>query len=162
MRQIFIIYTIIGLMLTPFIYSNNAQSYRPESTASKIGSSLGNAFYWPSYLFSIEPEVNSESVDTFQSSILNILKWRADKLFTGARSNTNGEMVFMAISNCLAAEGLKDDNTTSLYDKVFTGKLLENQNIEKMRSALMEKMNGFDFADIISAGVECDEKLARL
>ena len=102
MKQIIALYIAIGVLLSPFIYSNNAYSYKPEGTAKKIGYSLGNSFYWPSYLFSIEPEVDSQSVDSFQKSIIDMIKWRAEKLYTGGRSNLDGEMVFLSISNCLA------------------------------------------------------------
>ncbi len=162
MKQLIALYIAIGVFFSPFIYSNNAYSYKPESTAKKIGYSLGNSFYWPSYLFSIEPEVDSESIDSFQKSIIDMIKWRGDKLYTGGRSNLNGEMVFLSISNCLAVEGLKDNNIASLYSKVFTENLESNQEIEKMRDDVMSKMDGYDFSDIIEAGAECNEELSKL
>ena len=151
MKQLFAIYTIVGLILTPFIYSNNATGYRDGSTAYNWGKALGGALYWPSYLFSIEPEVDSASTDSFQKSIIDIIEYRNNKLFTGSRNRSHGDMVFGAIDSCLAIE-LANTN----YKEIFSENT-ESKEIDRIRSAIMNKMDGDDFADIIKAGEKCRE-----
>lgn len=152
MKQLFVIYTIVGLILTPFIYSNNAAGYRDGSTARNWGAALGGALYWPSYLFSIEPEIDSASIDSFQKSIIDIVEYRNNKLFTGSRSRSHGDMVFGAIDSCLAIE-LANTN----YKEIFSANT-ESKEIDRIRSAIMNKMDGDDFADIIKAGEKCRER----
>ena len=159
MKQLFAIYTIIGLLCVPFIYLNNAEGYRPApSKAYQWGRALGQALYWPSYVFSIEPEADSESVDSFQKSIIDIVAYRNDKLFTGKRSDSHGYMVFTALGNCLALEGADKNHILSLYQELFDGNT-KGKEIERIRSTVMEKIDGYDFADIVEVGEECGENL---
>jgi hypothetical protein len=77
MLKFFSFYTIVGLILTPFIYFNNAMQYR-EEIHTGIGGALGGAFYWPSYFFSIEPTLDGASVDSFENSIMAVIDYRND------------------------------------------------------------------------------------
>jgi hypothetical protein len=161
-KQLFALYTIIGLILTPFIYSNNAQGYRSEkSSAYGWGKALGGAFYWPSYLFSIEPEADGESLESFEKSIIDIVNYRNDKLFTGARSSTHGYMVFKAISSCMGLEYIGKEDISSLYEKIVAGNIIDKTEAERIAKITMEKMDGYDFSDIIEAGAECEEELQK-
>lgn len=160
-KQLFALYTIIGIILTPLIYSNNAEGYRPaNSSAYQWGKALGGAIYWPSYLFSIEPEVDSESLESFQKSVIDIVNYRNDKLFTGKRSDNNASMIFASISNCLALEGADKKNILSLYNEIFTENT-KSKEIERIRSSVMQKMDGYDFADIVETGAECGDNLDK-
>jgi hypothetical protein len=158
MLKIFKYYTIIGLTLAPFIYFNNAWQYR-ENIAGGIGGALGGAFYWPSYFFSIEPRLDGESVDSFEKSIMALIDYRNDKLFTGKRSPTHARMVVTAIGNCLAVEG-KKNNTSFIYDQMFSDD--KDLRIEKIRATVIQKMDGYDFSDIIDAGAKCGEEYQSL
>jgi hypothetical protein len=158
MFKFFIYYTGIGLILAPFVYFNNAYQYR-EDIAGGIGYALGGAFYWPSYLFSVEPTLNSDSVDSFEKSIATIIDYRNNKLFSGNIRQSHSNMVVTAIGNCLALEG-KKNNSTFIYDQLLSDD--ENPEIKKVRSAIMEQMDGYDFADIINAGVKCGKEYHNL
>lgn len=161
MKKLFAIYTIIGLLCVPFIFFNNAEGYRPApSKIYQWSKATGGALYWPSYVFSIEPEVDSESVDSFQNSIIDIVNYRNDKFFTGKRNDSHGYMIFTAISDCLALEGADKDHILSLYKDIFSGNT-NDKEIERIRSAVMKKMDGYDFADIVEAGAECGEDLEK-
>ena len=161
MKKIFAIYTLIGILCVPFIYSNNAEGYRSGSSSLKWGHAIGHAFYWPSYIFSIEPEVDSDSLDSFQESLLQILKYRNDKLFTGKRSSEHGYLVLTSIGNCLAIEGAGKENIPSLYDKIFKNNI-NNRSLNDIRQKIMEKFDGYDFSDIVSEGDDCKEELEEL
>lgn len=158
MLKFLVYYTIIGLIISPFIYFNNSYQYR-ENLAGGIGSALGGAFYWPSYLFSIEPTLDGESVETFEKSIMEVIDYRNDKLFTGKRSPTHARMVVTAIGNCLAVEG-KKNNTSFIYDQMFSDD--KDLGIEKIRATIIQKMDGYDFSDIIDAGSKCGEEYQSL
>lgn len=159
MKKLFAVYAIIGLICVPFIYFNNAEGYKPASgKMHQWGRALGQALYWPSYVFSIEPEVDSESVNSFQKSIIEIVAYRNDKLFTGKRSGHHEHMVLTALGNCLALEGADKNSILNLYQELFEGNT-EGKEVERIRSAIMEKMDGYDFADIVEAGEECGENL---
>lgn len=161
MKKLFAVYTIIGLLCVPFIYFNNAEGYKPApNKLYQWGRALGQGLYWPSYVFSIEPEVDSESVDSFQRSIIDIVAYRNDKLFTGKRSGNHEYMVIMAIGNCLALEGANKNSILNLYQELFEGNA-KGKEVGRIRSAVMEKMDGYDFADIVEAGEECGEGLDR-
>lgn len=161
MKQLFAIYTIIGIILAPFIYQNNAEGYRPAgSSAYQWGKALGGALYWPSYLFSIEPKVDSKSLESFQNSIIDMVNYRNDKLFTGKRSDSHASMIFTAIGNCLAREGADKSHILSLYNEIFAGDT-KGKEIERIRTSVMKKMDGYDFADIVKTGAECGDGLDK-
>lgn len=161
MKQLFTIYTIIGLLCAPFIYFNNAEGYRlANSETYNWGRALGGAFYWPSYVFSIEPEVDGESLDSFQKSIINIINYRNNKLFTGKRSDAHNHMIFNAIGNCLVLEGAEKHHISSPYEEIFSEDT-KDKEIERIKSSVMKKMDGNDFADIVADGAECEKDLNK-
>lgn len=124
-----------------------------------MGYALGGAFYWPSYVFSIEPEVDGKSLESFQNSIIDIVDYRNEKLFTGKRSNSHGQMILVALGSCLVADGVNKD-VLSVYDYVFS-KNVTDKEIERIRYSIMKKMDGYDFADIVKAGDKCREELSK-
>ena len=161
MKKLIGIYLLIGVMLTPLIYSNNAQGYRNVvSNSYGWGQALGGSLYWPSYLFSIEPEVNSDSLETFEKSIVDIIKYRNEKLFTGKRSNSHAIIVLSSIGNCLISEGAISNNKDSIYKEIFNSKRNDKQ-VEKIRNKVMNMMDGYDFSDIVEKGVECSESVTK-
>jgi len=155
MKKIVGIYIVIGLFLAPFAYSNNAEGYRDSNSNSyKVGRGIASTLFWPSYLFSIEPEVKSDSLEMFQQSIGEILTYRNDKLFTGRRSIEDSQMVMKALETCLASEGVNAEN---LFEKGVVSK-----ELDRARNNIMERMDGYDFLDIIEEGEECSVKLGNL
>ncbi len=161
MTKIFVIYITIGLFLSPLIYSNNAEEYRDtRSTGYGWGKAIGSSLYWPSYLFSIEPEVNGDSLESFQKSIIEILNYRKHKLFTGNRSQEDGAMIIRAIGNCLALEGLGSKDLPLLYERTFVeGK--SSKELDRIRNNIMKKMDGHDFSEVIEEGAKCANILNR-
>ncbi len=160
MKQFFILYTIIGLILTPFIHSNNAQEYRNQiSTAHGWGLALGGAFYWPSYLFSIEPEVDGDSLHSFTESINEMVQYRNDKLFTGKGSNEHAYMLIGAINNCMILEYTGKKKVSSLFDKILDEAGTEDAEILRSAILVSKKLDGYDFADVIEEGVDCGRKI---
>lgn len=161
MKKIFAIYILIGILCVPFIYSNNAEKYRSGSSSLQWGHAIGRSFYWPSYIFSIEPEVDSNSLNSFQESIIKIVEYRNEKFFTGRRNPKHGYLVLTSIGNCLAVEGAGKSNISLLYEKIFTNNK-DNINLNDIRQKIMEKFDGYDFADIVSEGETCKEELEVL
>lgn len=78
------IYLLVGVLFVPWVYWNNANGYRPAGTAAGIGAAMtGSLFFWPSYLFSIEPEIDGDSREEFAESFERVLTYRNTKLFAG-------------------------------------------------------------------------------
>lgn len=156
MKKAIALYLLVGLVFTPFIYFNNAEEYR--GGRSPWGSALGHSFYWPSYLFSVEPVVDGTTATTFQSSIIEMIKYRNDKLFTGQRNKAHGLMVQKSIGNCMVQAGIDKNNVLDLYKKLLNGDEQEKE-IERLSLSVIKQMDGYDFADIIEAGFECRDEL---
>lgn len=156
MKYIISFYLIVGFLVSPFIYSNNALSYRSGSTARKIGEALGSSLYWPSYVFSIEPEINGDSVEDFEKSVLDMIEYRDEKLFTGKRSQENRILILSAIGNCGIAEGF---TTEGASDGIFNLLLDADSNSperEKLRSSVINRLDDLDFSDLVEEGEKCE------
>lgn len=158
MKVLLAIYLIIGLLFTPFIYSNNAEDYRPGTAGTRAGSAIAGGIYWPSYLFSIEPEVDSSSFTSFQKSLTKMVEWRNDKLFTGTRTQQHGMMVMDAVGSCAALEGAGD--IKNAYTMMLSADL-KGEKIEKIRANLMKRMDGYDFLALVKEGDKCKQELIR-
>ncbi len=155
MKKMFAWYIVIGLMFSPLIYSNNAQKYREGTSAYRWGQAMGQSFYWPSYLFSIEPVVDGSSVESFNISIGNILKYRDEKLFTGKRTNTHAFLILKSINSCLIKDGLLvNSNQLNSYKRVFENEVT-NKYLDDIRKKVMDRFDGYDFADIVEEVEEC-------
>lgn len=158
MKKILAIYVLIMLCFTPLIYQNNAHDYRPGSSGTRWGSAFGQSFYWPSYAFSAEPEADADSAESFQQSMIDIINYRNEKMFTGQRNRSHEQMISRALGNCLALAGADKDHILKLYKEMFSVNQA-GKEIERIRLTVMEQMDGYDFADIIEAGAECGEDL---
>lgn len=108
--------------------------------------------------FSVEPEVDGETFASFNNSLVDIVNFRNEKLFTGPRTPEHGAMVMEAIGNCATLEG--GGNLQDAY-KMIMDSDLNDKKIQEIRSSLMEKMDGNDFSDIIEDGEECRKDLLR-
>jgi hypothetical protein len=156
--KIFIaVYIFLVLLFSPFIYSNNALGYKYHQSSHAIGMAIGNSFYWPSYLFSTDPTVDGQSIDSFQKSINNMLEWRANKLYTGARNSTDRDMVISSVVACLNYAVLEKN-----LDYKFTTDILSNMDYSNIFKDIFTKtineMDGYDFADIVKSGSDCFDR----
>lgn len=162
MKKIFALYVVIAIICIPFIHSNNAEGYKSNRGAAYTwGKSIGRSLYWPSYIFTIEPEVNGESLDTFQQSIIDIVNYRKNKLFTGSADDSN--FILGSISNCLALEYVKAENSyniSSIYNEVFE-KEVNDIGLKIIGDKIIDKFDGADFADIVEEGIFCGEELSK-
>lgn len=156
MKKIFLIYTIIGLIITPFIYSNSAIGYRPGSTGTKIGVALAGGFYWPSYLFSTELKSNGKSFEEFEQSLIDILRHRDEKLFSKMLASEDGNMLMAAIGSCVTSD--YSENVLETYNKIFS-KNFTNEEVDKIRLNLMNRMNEKTFSEIIEEGEKCKKEV---
>ncbi len=170
MKQLFYIYTFIGILLSPFIYINNAGSYfYSNDYATGIGRSLGGAFYWPSYLFSIEPTLDGSSYENFSKSMESIIDYRRNKFFSqGKVFETNGGLLFVSLfSLCVVskdpiikdAENVYSDSTIKKL-KIANNNSLDLESIINSDSfkATLEGMDGYDFSDIVSCGLDFQDR----
>jgi hypothetical protein len=160
MKQIIGLYLFIGLCFTPLIYSNNAYGYRDtESKSYAWGQALGaSLLYWPSYLFSIEPELDANSIKSFTKSVEDVIQYRNDKLFTGKRSSSHGLMVLTAIGYCILSENAFNNSRIS-YKKIFNNN--DGQDFTKIQNKIMVIFDGDDFSDIIAQGVDCFSSMSK-
>ncbi len=157
-KKIIAIYLFIGVLCSPLIYSNCALSYIPISNASKYGMAFGSSFYWPSYIFSIEPEVNGESIESFEKSVIDIVLYRQDKLYSDNRYAST--MLFNAIGYCLVDSGLKQSNDFySLFKDIFKNNINASKDLEKIRDKVINMFDGSDYADIVELGDSCRQRL---
>lgn len=160
MKAIISIYILIGIILSPFIYRNDAIGYmQGVSTGTKYGMAIGESIYWPSFLFSIEPTIDSKDVNTFQNSIIEIIEYRNNKLFTGKRTYYYANIVSQSIDICLAvaAKVAVTSDTSSLLRFVMNANSSDKEIIE-IRKILMDRFDGFDFADIVAEGEKCQSE----
>ena len=217
MKKIFAIYTLIGILCAPFIYSNNALAYKYKQygISSPWGYAFGNSFYWPSYVFSIEPEIDGDTEESFEKSVLKVMKYRKDKLFTGdgikdiylignsisscslenylSNSKNKNDLLYKKIiSQELEEDGLRylmevveyvSKSKYKNYDELFEATekgnlknmpdpikyLVKYNNLKSIRSTIKnirknirERFDGYDFADIIEEGIECEQSLTKI
>lgn len=153
MKKIIGIYVLIGLILSPLIYSNNGDSYR-YTFAKGVGSAIGSSFYWPSYIFAWEPEINGKSEDEFTKSIVKMADWRNDKFFTGKRTNEHYFLMMSAIGSCLMK-----DNFPGGFKEIFmdNNPLVKGVKYDEMKKKIMNRFDGMDFKDVLDEGKDCDK-----
>ncbi len=159
MKLVFIIYFLIGLLFSPFVYYNNANTYRSGSTAFNIGQSIGSSVvFWPSYIFAWEPEINGNSEDEFTNSIHKMALWRNDKLFTGKKTGEHHFLLISSIGLCIFKEGASESKDQA-FQKIFGKNKHEfsEKNIEltSMKNKIMKRFDGMDFRDVIDEGQDC-------
>lgn len=155
-KKIIGIQVLIMLCFTPFIYSNSAEAYRYEASERGWGQAFGSSFWWPSYLFSIEPVVDGSSVESFDASLVEILNFRRDKFFAGNRGDKDGQLMYLALGSCLTKAGF-DIDAESIKSYLFSEEL--DGELSAIRQEVMDKMDGHDFGSILKDGYECRSEL---
>ena len=151
------IHVFIGLLVSPFIHSNNANQYRDNGWARAISSS---SLYWPSYVFTTEPVIDSTSLKTFRYSSFDLLTYRSERAFTGPPSKDHEKMFVKSLSYCMARESANKDFVFNLLEDVTSGGE-KSEEIQRTRKIIIDKMDGFTFSDVIEAGHECNENLVE-
>ncbi len=156
MKELFVIYTVIGLILVPFIHSNNSMEHRLyRGNSNQWAESFGHAFWWPSYLFSIEPEIDGDSEEAFGKSFSEIVKYRNEKLYTGAGQHLNEELQMMSesLSLCFIKEYFSDgvDPSDPLYVKLISGKI-DDTDMHNFMLILKEAQKYSSIDEMIEAG----------
>lgn len=157
-------YLLVGLLFVPFVYWNNANGYRSGDTAHGIGQALtGGVFFWPSYVFSIEPEIDGDSVEDFGNSLGEILQYRNSKWFAGAhgdssRRSENRRILEKSLVACTLAfdteKRIIDEN--GAWGRVQRGTEPYFKALEKK---VMDHFDGEDFAAFAKKGMQCVRKL---
>lgn len=154
------IYLLIGVLIAPFMRSNDLVAYRGFEKTNSIGMTLMSVPFWPSYLFSIEPELNASNSDSFITSIADVLKFREDKLFTGggkSKQYQNFSLVYEALGACVAAEGASINMSDTAVVKAFFDKGANDLDLLDIRGKVMKRFDGHDFSDIYHEGQKCHE-----
>ncbi|MFY4810759.1 hypothetical protein [Aliarcobacter butzleri] len=119
---------------------------------------FGSSIYWPSYIFSIEPEVDGESLESFEKSVNDIMLYRKNKLFADDRYYPT--MIFNAIGYCVIDSGLgKNGDVYDLYKTIFRKDNSANKQLETIRSKIIDMFDGSDYADIIKIGEDCRHRI---
>ena len=152
------IYLLIGILIAPFMRSNDLVAYRGFDKSNSIGRTLASVPFWPSYLFSIEPELNASNSDSFITSITDVLKFREDKLFTGggkSKHYQNFSLVYEALGACVAAEGASINMSDTAIVKAFFDKGANDFDLLEVRGKVMKRFDGHDFSDIYHEGEKC-------
>ena len=141
------------VVFTPFIYSNNGNKYF-YTTAYGIGHAFGSSLYWPSYLFSWEPEVDGEDEQTFISSLNEIVIWRQSKSFT--IKGVSGVAMLNAIGNCL----LEESKMNVPIQQLFSVESNNSPELVEAKKRVMDRFDGLDFKDVLDEGQDCKESMA--
>ena len=158
-------YLAIGVLMAPFMRSNDLIAYRGFETSYSYGMTLASIPFWPSYFFSIEPELDGSSNEKFIQSIGKVLRYREEKMFTGksnSKTYQNVEIVYNALGMCILAEGAKVNVDGRNMVRAFFEGNLDNPELRNIQRKVMKKFDDYDFADIYHAGKKCQKKyLAR-
>lgn len=144
------VYLFTALIFTPFIYSNNGTKYF-YTTAYGLGNAFGSSLYWPSYLFSWEPEIDGDNEQVFASSLNEIMIWRENKSFTIKR--VNGVAMLNAIGYCL----LEESKINIPISQLFSGESNNAPELIEAKQRVMDRFDGMDFKDILDEGQDCKE-----
>ncbi|MEG0939742.1 MAG: hypothetical protein RSE32_15315 [Comamonas sp.] len=161
MKQIVGIYLLIGALLTPLIYSNNGGKY-VHGGAYGWGQALGaSVAFWPSYVFSWEPEIDGDSDESFSKSIVKMMEWRRDKLFS--TKNRHSEIMLSAIGMCIILDGNikeKSNGFSEFYRRYFNNNDMTNEVIS-LRKKIRDRFDGMDYKDVLDEGYDCIDDLKK-
>lgn len=158
------IYMLIGLLFVPLVYWNSANGYRSEGTAHNVGQAItGGVFFWPSYLFSIEPEIDGDSVEDFAKSFRAVLEYRNTKWFAGgsgnsSRRNENRHIMERALLACTLAL----DTKKQIKDEANAVARMQSSSdpyFNALEKKVMKHLDGEDFAGLAKEGLKCLKKL---
>lgn len=156
-------YLLIGLMFVPLVYWNSANGYRSQGTAYNVGQALsGGVLFWPSYLFSIEPEIDGDSVEDFGKSFQEVLEYRNTKWFAGGsdsnRRSENRRIMEKSLVACTLAfdaeKRIIDEN--GAWGSVQSG---TEPYFKALEEKVMNHFDGEDFAGLTQKGLQCAKKL---
>ena len=159
MKIIIGIYFLIGALFSPLIYSNNGGRF-VYSGAYGIGQVLGaSLIYWPSYVFAWEPEIDGDSDELFSESIVNMIQWRREKLFS---TRAPHEVIMLSsIGICMLLDsGIKKENNDiySMYRKFFNDDQ-SNTNTNNLRKKTRKRFDGMVYKDVLEEGNDCKKEL---
>ena len=152
-----LIHVLIGLIISPFIHSNNANEYRPEGWQRTF---TGSLLWWPSYIFTTEPILDTTSFETFRFSTADLLEYRSERAFTGVPTKENELMFRKSFQYCMTRESVDKDTVINLLDDITSGGE-KNEEIMRINLIVMKKMNGYTFSEVIEAGQKCNENLVE-
>ena len=138
-------YLLVGLLCVPFVYSNNANGYRSDGTARNVGQALsGGLLFWPSYVFSFEPEIDGDSVEDFGNSFRDMLEYRNTKWFAGGsdsgRRSENRRMMEKSVCNAVIHTGLTKEQRERLESMVNQMSMVIGENLVDTDKAFHEEL----------------------
>lgn len=155
-------YLLVGVLFIPLVYWNNANGYRAAGTSAGIGAAFtGAVFFWPSYLFSIEPELDGDSREEFADSFREVLEYRNSKWFAGAgnKKYENLAMMTTALGACIMLfdtehRFLKGDAWNQLKGS-------QDPYMKAIEKKVLDQFDGEDFSGMVKEGYKCDRKAGR-
>lgn len=155
-------YLLVGLLCVPLVYWNSANGYRSGETARNVGQALsGGLLFWPSYVFSIEPEIDGDSIEGFGKSYREVLDYRNTKWFAGgsdrSRKSENRHMMDSALTACI----LMLDTERRIPKGVDVWAWMSSSTdpyVRAVQKKVIDKFDGEDFSGINSVGRECFKK----
>ena len=156
-------YLLVGLLCVPLVYWNSANGYRSGGTARNVGQALsGGLLFWPSYVFSIEPEIDGDSVEGFGKSFLEVLEYRNSKWFAGGsdsgRRSENRRMMEKSLASCVLAF---DTDKRIIDEKGAWGSVQRGTEpyFKALEKKVMDHFDDEDFAGFVEKGMQCVKKL---
>ncbi|THT95314.1 hypothetical protein E9531_17275 [Lampropedia puyangensis] len=162
MKRFIVGYLLIGVLLMPFIYWNNANGSRPAPATSLFGATLtASLLFWPSYLFSIEPELDGDSDEAFADSIQELVTYRRTKWFAGSSSSSRRSESIGMIGNALnACMRLFDkEKRVDFTDPMQLMRSTTNSDpyFKNLRRQVREHLDGEDFSGLVAEGNKCNK-----
>lgn len=152
-------YLLIGVVLMPLIYWNNANGSRDAGKAETFGMTVTTSLlFWPSYLFSIEPEIDGDSATEFDQSIRKMLDYRNNKWFAGSARQGAASENFSMVNRALAYCAVVFDKRGRLHELNGWNSLrhnLDDPYFKSLHEKLMDHFDGQDFAGVIKRGNRC-------
>ena len=156
-------YLLVGLLCVPFVYWNSANGYRTDGTGRNVGQALsGGLLFWPSYLFSIEPEIDGDSIEGFGKSYREVLDYRDTKWFAGgsdrSRKSENRHMMDSALTACIL---MLDTDKRIIDEKGAWGSVQSGTEpyYKALEKKVMDHFDDEDFAGFVAKGLKCVKKL---
>lgn len=162
--KLFGIYLLIGVLFVPLVYWNNANGYRSQGTAHNVGQAVtGGVLFWPSYLFSIEPEIDGDSVEDFNKSLRAVLEYRDTKWFAGGSGNSNRRSENRHLmQRALLACTLALDTEKQIKDEAAAVARMQSSSdpyFKALEKKVLNHLDGADFAGLAKKGLKCLKQL---
>lgn len=149
------------------VYWNSANGYRSGGTARNVGQALsGGLLFWPSYMFSIEPEIDGDSIEGFGKSYREVLDYRDTKWFAGgsdrSRKSENRHMMDSALTACILMLDIERriPKGVDVWDWMSRS---TDPYVRAVQKKVMDKFDGEDFSGIKQRGARMfQETMSRL